>query len=226
MPPPPIPARQICDRPEWAKQPIPAAPGSPASAGDLAVRTPILDAGLSRRTIDGMLSYQGGDSNFGTFISGIFGIRLISTMDVNGRGSSTEALDGHRDWLIEAGCCKVVANLSLDERYSQIPPRRHGARSAAPVGRRHAAQPRLWAADAGQSFATDLYAPHCTITEPRPEQVAMVRWRTATTPSNNPKAYYKKRFYVEGCAEQPLYLQAAAPLGLLRRDRHATAISS
>src|SRR4030081_2480691 len=62
--------------------------------GTWAVRNAILDAGLKPSDIDGMLSYQGGDSTSGTFISGDLGIRLNFYMDVMGGGSSTEALVG------------------------------------------------------------------------------------------------------------------------------------
>src|SRR5205807_1270606 len=77
--------------------------------GTWAVRNAMLDAGLKPSDIDGMLSYQGGDSTSGTFISGDLGMRLNFYMDVMGGGSSTEALVGIAIGLIEAGCCKVVA---------------------------------------------------------------------------------------------------------------------
>src|SRR6201985_3997537 len=44
--------------------------------GSWAVRNAMLDAGLKPSDIDGMLSYQGGDSTSGTFISGALGLRL------------------------------------------------------------------------------------------------------------------------------------------------------
>ena len=62
--------------------------------GTWAVRNAMLDAGLKSSDIDGMLSYQGGDSTSGTFISGDLGMRLNFYMDVFGGGSSTEALIG------------------------------------------------------------------------------------------------------------------------------------
>ena len=57
--------------------------------GTWAVRNAMLDAGLKPSDIDGMLSYQGGDSTSGTFISGDLGMRLNFYMDVMGGGSST-----------------------------------------------------------------------------------------------------------------------------------------
>ena len=62
--------------------------------GTWAVRNAILDAGLKASDVDGMLSYQSGDSTFGPFIAGDLGIRLNFYMDVFGGGSSTEALIG------------------------------------------------------------------------------------------------------------------------------------
>src|SRR6478735_8450403 len=44
--------------------------------GTFAVRAAMLDAGLKPTDIDGMLSYQGGDSTPSTFIAGDLGIRL------------------------------------------------------------------------------------------------------------------------------------------------------
>src|SRR3989337_773573 len=61
--------------------------------GTWAVRNAIEDAGLKASDIDGMLSYQSGDSTFSTFIAGDLGLRLNFYMDVFGGGSSTEALD-------------------------------------------------------------------------------------------------------------------------------------
>src|SRR5438876_4180350 len=101
--------------------------------GTWAVRNAMLDAGLKPSDIDGMLSYQGGDSTSGTFISGDLGMRLNFYMDVMGGGSSTEALVGIAIGLIAAGCRKVVALFLSTNGYSQVCIGGPGARSAAPV---------------------------------------------------------------------------------------------
>src|SRR6201981_1020581 len=101
--------------------------------GSWAVRTAMLDAGLKPSDIDGMLSYQGGDSTSGTFISGDLGMRLNFYMDVFGGGSSTEALVGIAIGLIEAGCCKVVAIFRSMNGYSQVRIGGDGATPAPPV---------------------------------------------------------------------------------------------
>src|SRR6185312_2443703 len=55
-----------------------------------AVRNAIEDAGLQASDVDGMLSYQSGDSTFSTFIAGDLGLRLNFYMDVFG-GSGARA---------------------------------------------------------------------------------------------------------------------------------------
>src|SRR5271168_5217855 len=139
--------------------------------GTWAVRNAVLDAGLKAADIDGMLSYSGGDSTSATFIAGDLGIRLNFYMDVVGGGSSTEALVG-----IAIGGT--------------------GARSAAPVAG-DAVHSRAYGwQSAGQSFAP-TFMRHMYDYGTKPEQVAMVKVAHSHHASNNPKAYYKKRFTVE-----------------------------
>src|ERR1019366_6336407 len=88
--------------------------------GSWAVRNAILDAGLKPADIDGMLSYQSGDSTSATFIAGDLGIRLNFYMDVFGGGSSTEALVGIAIGIIEAGLCKTVAIFRAMNGFSQV----------------------------------------------------------------------------------------------------------
>src|SRR5262249_60036906 len=98
-----------------------------------AVRNAIEDAGLKPADIDGMLSYQSGDSVFSPFVAGDLGIRLDFYMDVFGGGSSTEALVGMAMGLIEAGMCKIVVIFRAMNGYSQVRIGGTGARSAVPV---------------------------------------------------------------------------------------------
>src|SRR6266446_3264475 len=164
--------------------------------GTWAVRNAILDAGLKPSDIDGMLSYQGGDSTSGTFISGDLGIRLNFYMDVMGGGSSTEALVGIAIGLIEAGCCKVVAIFRSMNGFSQIRIGGTGARSAAPVGGDMLHNRAYGWQSAGQSFAP-TFMRHMYDYGTKPEQVAAVKVAHSHHASNNPKAYYKKRFTIE-----------------------------
>src|SRR5258707_15106015 len=101
--------------------------------GTWAVRNAIEDAGLKASDIDGMLSYQGVDSTFSTFVAGDLGLRLNFYMDVFGGGSSTEALVGLAMGLIEAGMCKVVVIFRAMNGFSQVRIGGTGARAVAPV---------------------------------------------------------------------------------------------
>src|SRR3982074_1028944 len=101
--------------------------------GTWAVRNALDDAGLKPGDVDGIMSYQGGDSTFGTFIAGDLGIRPNFYMDVFGGGSSTEALVGMAMGLIEAGMCKCVVIFRAMNGFSQVRIGGTGARSAVPV---------------------------------------------------------------------------------------------
>src|SRR5579862_7160424 len=168
---------------------------STRALGTWAVRNAILDAGLKPTDIDGMLSYQSGDSTFGTFIAGDLGIRLNFFMDVFGGGSSTEALVGIAIGVIEAGLCKTVVIFRSMNGFSQVRIGGTGVRSAVPVtgdmlhGRAYGWQ------SAGQSFSP-TFMRHMYDYGTRPEQVAAVKAIHSEHASNNPKAYYKQRFTV------------------------------
>src|SRR5438045_5055681 len=132
------------------------------------------DGGLKSSDIDGMLSYQSGDSVFSPFVAGDLGIRLDFYMDVFGGGSSTEALVGMAMGLIEAGMCKTVAIFRAMNGFSQVRIGGTGARAAAPVsgdmlhGRTYGWQ------SAGQMFATTFMRQmHDYGT--KPEQVAHMK---------------------------------------------------
>ena len=73
-----------------------------------AVKKAMADAGLEPRDIDGMTSYQAGDSTSSNHVATSLGIRLNYSLDIFGGGSSTEALVGHAIGLLEAGYCKTI----------------------------------------------------------------------------------------------------------------------
>ena len=164
--------------------------------GTRAVRNAIEDAGLKASDVDGMLSYQGVDSTFSTFVAGDLGLRLNFYMDVFGGGSSTEALVGMAIGLMEAGMCKAVVIFRAMNGFSQVRIGGTGARSVAPVagdalhGRTYGWQ------SAGQMFAP-TFMRHMHDYGTRPEQVAHVKHFHSCHASNNPKAFYKKRYSVE-----------------------------
>src|SRR5437870_7625607 len=117
-----------------------------------AIRKAILDAGLKASEVDGMLSYQNGDSTFSPFIAPDLGIRLNFYMDVVGGGSSTEALIGLAMGAIEAGMCKTVAIFRSMNGYSDVRIGGTGVRAAAPVRGQDLAQRPFGMTSAGQNF--------------------------------------------------------------------------
>jgi len=167
-----------------------------------------------------MLSYQGGDSTRGRlsprswhppqFLHGRDGRRL-----------ATEALVGHRDGLIEAGAARWWRSF-VDERLFADPHRRHRRTLAAPVGGDMLHNRAYGWQSAGQELRTDLYAPHVRLRN-QAEQVAMVKWRTATTPPIT-RGLLQEALYGRGCAEAAASLQSAATSWMLRRTDNATAI--
>ena len=169
---------------------------STRAMGTAAVRAAIADAGLKPAEIDGMLSYQSGDSTFAPFIAGDLGIRLNFYMDVFGGGSSTEALIGIAIGVIAAGMCKTVAIFRSMNGYSQVRIGGTGARSAPPVNGDMLHSRAYGWQSAGQMFAP-TFLRHMHDYGTTPEQVAMVKVVHSEHASNNPKALYRKRYSVE-----------------------------
>src|ERR1700730_16970120 len=97
-----------------------------------AVRNAMRDAGLGKDGVDGMMSYQSGDSVFSNFVPPDLGIRINFYMDVFGGGSSTEALVGLAMGAIEAGMCHTVAIFRSMNGYSDFHIGGTGARAAPP----------------------------------------------------------------------------------------------
>jgi len=106
---------------------------STRALGVEAVRNAMLDAGLDRHGINGMLSYHQGDSTPAPAIATDLGVRLDFYMDCSGGGSSTEALVGLAMGAIEAGMCHTVAIFRSMNGYSQMRIGGTGVRAAAPV---------------------------------------------------------------------------------------------
>ena len=164
--------------------------------GTWAVGNAIQDAGLRAADIDGMLSYQSGDSTFAPFIAGDLGIRLNFYMDCFGGGSSTEALIGIAIGVIEAGLCKCVAIFRAMNGYSQVRIGGTGARAAVPVSGDMLHSRAYGWQSAGQMFAP-TFMRHMHDYGTTPEQVAMVKVVHSEHASNNPKALYKQRVTVD-----------------------------
>ena len=169
---------------------------STRALGAWAVKNAIEDAGLKPSDVDGMLSYQSGDSTFAPFIAGDLGIRLNFYMDVFGGGSSTEALVGLAIGAIEAGMCQTVAIFRAMNGFSQIRIGGTGARSSVPVSGDMLHSRAYGWQSAGQMFAP-TFMRHMHDYGTKPEQVATVKAIHSEHASNNPKAFYKKRYSVE-----------------------------
>lgn len=176
-----------------------------------AVRKAVADAGLALSDVDGMLSYQRNDSVFSPLVAGDCGMRLNFFMDVNGGGSSVEALVGIAIGIIEAGMCKTVVIFRSLNGYSQVRIGGTGARAAAPVrGEELITRPYGWQS-AGQMFACSFMR-HMFDHGTTPEQVAMVKVIHSEHGSNNPKAIYRQRVSVDDVLDSRMI---CAPLHLL-----------
>ncbi len=161
-----------------------------------AIKNAMEDAGLAAADIDGMLSYSGNDSTFSTFVAGDLGIRLNFYMDVHGGGSSTEALVGIAMGVIEAGMCNTVAIFRAMNGYSQVRIGGTGARSAVPISGDQIHMRAYGWQSAGQMFAP-TFMRHLHDYGTTPAQVAAVKVAHSKHASNNPKAFYRKRYTVE-----------------------------
>ena len=211
----------------WGRRPIPAARARrPARSAAWAVRNAILDAGLKASDIDGMLSYSGGNSTSATvhrrrsrhppqFLHGRGRRRLVD------RGA-----DRHRDRPDRGRLLQDGGDLPLDERLFAGADRRHRRALGGAGRRRRAAQPRLWLAERRAELRARPSCATCTITAPSRSRSRMVKVAHSHHASNNPKAYYKKRFTVDDVLSSRIHLQAAAPARLLRRDRQRDLRSS
>ena len=191
--------------------------------GTWAVRNAIEDAGLKAADVDGMLSYQSGDSTFSPFIAGDLGIRLNFHMDVFGGGSSTEALIGIAIGVIEAGMCKTVVLFRAMNGFSQVRIGGTGARAVAPVAGDMLHNRAYGWQSAGQLFSLSFMR-HMYDYGTTPEQVAAVRVAHSGHASNNPKAYYKKRVTVEEVVNSRIICKPLHLLDCCVETDNATAI--
>ncbi|HEY8290292.1 MAG TPA: hypothetical protein VIG49_13555 [Acetobacteraceae bacterium] len=191
--------------------------------GTWALRNAIADAGLQPSDIDGMLDYSGNDSTSATFIAGDIGARLNFYMDCLGGGSSTEALIGIAIGIMEAGLCKCVALYRSMNGFSQVRIGGTGARSAAPVSG-DALHSRTYGwQSAGQMFS-QTFMRHMYDYGTTPEQVAMVKVVHSEHASNNPKAYYKKRYTVDDVLSSRIICKPLHLLDCCVETDNATAI--
>ena len=164
--------------------------------GAEAIRNAMRDAGLNAGQVNGVLSYHGGDSTAGPEIAADLGIRPDFYMDCSGGGSSTEALVGLAIGAIEVGMCETVAIFRSMNGYSEVRIGGTGRRAAAPVAGSQLLSRPYGMVSAGQNFAP-VFMRHMMEHGTTSAQVAAVKVAHSKHASNNPKAYYRKRYTVE-----------------------------
>ena len=170
-----------------------------------------------------MLSYSGNDSTSATFMAGDIGARLNFYMDCIGGGSSTEALIGIAIGVMEAGLCKCVASFRAMNGFSQVRIGGTGARSATPVSGDMLHNRAYGWQSAGQMFSP-TFMRHMYEYGTKPEQVAMVKVVHSEHASNNPKAYYKKRYTVDDVLSSRIICKPLHLLDCCVETDNATAI--
>ncbi len=188
-----------------------------------AIANAMADAGLDATDVDGMLSYSMGDSTPSNFVAGDLGIRPNFFMDVNGGGSSTEALVGIAIGVIEAGMCNTVAIFRSMNGYSANRIGGTGAAAAAPiVGDALHMRAHGWMSP-GQWFAP-TFMRHMYEYGTTPEQAAMVKVVHSENASNNPKALYRNRVTVDNVLASRIICKPLHLLDCCVESDNATAI--
>ena len=190
-----------------------------------AIKKAMADAGLGKDGVDGMMSYQGGDSTPANWVSPDLGLRLNFYMDVMGGGSSTEALIGLAIGAIEAGMCHTVALFRSMNGYSDVRIGGTGARAAQPVRGLGPGPGALRHAQRGAELRAHVHAPHVRVRHHvragrararRPQQARLPE------PEGAPEGAGHRRRR----AQLALDREAAAPPRLLSRDRQCDRASS
>src|SRR5215475_10848604 len=169
---------------------------STRALGVEAVRLAILDAGLTPRDIDGMLSYHSNDSTPSIAIAADLGIRLNTYADVIGGGSSTEGLVAYAMGLLEVGLCRAVVIFRAMNGYSEFRIGGTGARAATPVRGLELADRPYGMLSAGQRFAP-VFMRHMFEYGTTSAQVAHVKVAHSRHAAANPKALVRTPVTVE-----------------------------
>ena len=191
--------------------------------GTWAIKNAMDDAGIPASEIDGMMSYSGNDSTASPMLAGDLGIRLNFYMDVQGGGSSSEALIGLAIGAIEAGMCETVVIFRSMNGFSQVRIGGTGARASVPVGGDALHSAAYGWFSAGQNFSP-TFMRHMYDYGTTPEQVAMVKVIHSEHASNNPKAYYKQRVTVEDVVNSRMICKPLHLLDCCVETDNATAV--
>ena len=160
-----------------------------------AVKNALADCGLGPGDVDGMLSYHANDSTTSTAIATDLGMRLNFYMDCSGGGSSTEALVGIAIGVIEAGMCHTVAIYRSMLGATGVRMGGSGAGRRQLGGRALLYRLYGWSSPA-QMFAF-TFMRHMRRYGVTSSQLAAIKVAHSKHASNNPRAYYKRRYTVE-----------------------------
>lgn len=196
---------------------------STRALGVEAVRKAMLDAGLDRHGIDGMLSYHMNDSTPGPAIASDLGLRLNFYFDCSGGGSSTEALIGMAIGILETGMCSTLAIFRSMNGYSGVRIGATGVRAAAPVSGTDLFSRPYGQTSAGQNFAP-TFMRHMYEYGTTSAQVASVKVAHSKHASNNPKALLKRRVTVEDVLNSRWVVKPLHLLDCCLETDNATAI--
>jgi len=160
-----------------------------------AIGNAMADAGLTSKDVDGIMSYSGGDSTPSTTVMYDLGLRPNFYMDVDGGGSSSEALIGLAIGAIEAGMCDTVAIFRSMNGYSQHRIGGTGAQASTPVGGADLLKRPYGIASAVQNFAF-TFTKHMHDYGVTSSDLAHIKVAHSNHASNNPKALMRKRVTV------------------------------
>ena len=176
-----------------------------------AIRNAIEDAGLMPRDVDGLMSYQIGDSVASTSVMYDLGIRPNFHMDVFGGGSSAEALLGLAMGAVEVGMCETVAIFRSMNGYSQFRMSSKEARETTPVSGLEVMRRPYGVFMPIQSFAFS-FARHMMQYGVTNEHLAQIKVAHSNHASNNPKALMKRRVTVEDVLDSRWIVKPCAHL--------------
>ena len=176
-----------------------------------AIRNAIEDAGLMPRDVDGLMSYQIGDSVASTSVMYDLGIRPNFHMDVFGGGSSAEALLGLAMGAVEVGMCETVAIFRSMNGYSQFRMSSKEAGETTPVSGLEVMRRPYGVFMPIQSFAFS-FARHMMQYGVTNEHLAQIKVAHSNHASNNPKALMKRRVTVEDVLDSRWIVKPCAHL--------------
>ncbi len=161
-----------------------------------AVKKALRDAGVESPQVDGIMSFNGSDSVESMCVASDLGIRPNFYMDVNGGGSTPEALVGVAMGAIETGMCNVLVIFRSMLGYTGERIGGTGTRAQRPIPNSEILERLYGLGSPAQKFAP-AYMRHMMEYGTKNSQVANIRAVQSHAACNNPKALYKERVTVD-----------------------------